>query len=256
MITRAFVQVQNRNRPIVEAKALLAVLPSRGIPVEPYSLKQMQRGKVPLARDILIAGDMDAVPWALKRMGVVASLPCYPSSLFPYLGRQIRTSTVDRVRQRVELEGRPLFVKPKSKHKRFTGFVYESLADEMNFFGASRRLDVWVSEVVTFVAEFRIYVARGRVVGMARYRGDSDTEPRRGWLEELISALASSNELVAGFGLDVGRLDSGAWAVVECNEGYGLGLYPGLPEEAYAEMILARWEELMEPLEHDGNVQP
>jgi hypothetical protein len=56
--------------------------------------------------------------------------------------------------------------------------------------------------------------------------------------------MGASGEAVAGYGLDVGVLGTGQTAVVEVNDGFGLGSY-GLEAAVYTDLILARWAELV-----------
>ena len=46
--------------------------------------------------------------------------------------------------------------------------------------------------------------------------------------------------------MGVARIDGQLQTVlIELNDGFALGLYPGCPEEWYAAMMVARWEEIV-----------
>lgn len=61
----------------------------------------------------------------------------------------------------------------------------------------------------------------------------------------MAAALGEAGEAVAGYAIDVGLLDDGQLALVECNDGFALGLYPGMAPSRYAELLFARWRELL-----------
>ncbi|MEM7156559.1 MAG: ATP-grasp domain-containing protein [Myxococcota bacterium] len=230
MIERAYVHVVDPNRPDVEAQAVLEILPARGIDVQTFTAKRMRRRQLALSPTTLVAGDLDMMAAAFKVLGVEAQrLPTYPASLAPLMGRRQWTSTVDAV---LTNEGDlPVFVKPLAKDKRFTGFVFGGYDDAFRFQGASGRLEVQCSTVVEFVSEYRAYVVHGQVRGLCHYHGADDQAPPAAFLDDALNRLRRTDEAVAGFSIDVGRLANGRWVVVECNEGYGLGRYPGLAAE-------------------------
>ena len=87
-------------------------------------------------------------------------------------------------------------------------------------------------------------MVEGEVVGVCPYDGATSevggpTEAAR----EIVEAMREAGSLVAGFSIDVGQLGDG-YTLVECNDGFALGLYEGLPHEDYARLIEARWLEL------------
>lgn len=246
MIKRALVQVRDPRTLSDEAKAATTALVARDLPVTHFTLKNLRRGRLELDPDTLVAGDLDAVPLALKKLGVQGPfVESYPSATHPFLARRVWKSTLTDMKQWVEGRGGPVFVKPGERLKRFTGFVYTSRADDYLFQGASHRALVHCSSVVQFVREFRAYVLGGVVLGVCQYAGESGAPPEPAFVERVLDALREQQQLVAGFALDVGVLADGQPAVVECNDGFGLGLYPGLNAEAYADLLCARWEELM-----------
>jgi hypothetical protein len=63
-------------------------------------------------------------------------------------------------------------------------------------------------------------------------------------VRDAVAAYQSSGVAPAGYGIDFGVLSTGETALVEVNEGYGLGSY-GLDDAAYADLIIARWCELV-----------
>jgi hypothetical protein len=243
MITAALIQAQDPRRPGDEERALMEALPLRGIPVTTFTRKRLQRRQLPLAPSTLVAGGVDAVQGALRQLGVDGPfLSTYPCSVRALLGRAIAETTVGSVLSRED--DLPVFVKPAAREKRFTGFVYGGYHDAIRFEGASRGLAVWVSEVVRFTSERRVYVVGGVARASCSYAGDAEVAPPDELVRDAIDALSASGERVAGFALDVGRLEDGRWVVVECNDGFGLGRYAGCPADVYADLVCARWTEL------------
>ncbi|MEN0065984.1 MAG: ATP-grasp domain-containing protein [Myxococcota bacterium] len=241
MIRAALVHSQNPSRPLVEAQAVFDTFAARGLPTTPFPLKRLTRRQLPLAPDVLVAGDTQSVPMALRQLGIEGPfLPTYPSALRPWMGRRIRLSTVANVRRSSLTQ--PQFVKPAARTKRFTGFVLREPSDEMYFAGASGQTEVWLADVVDFTVEHRVYVIDGRVRGVCGYAGRGPTPPSA-FLENLVAALVAAGEPTAGIAVDVGMVED-RWVVVECNEGFGLGLYPGFDAATYTDLLLARWRSL------------
>jgi ATP-grasp domain, R2K clade family 2 len=100
------------------------------------------------------------------------------------------------------------------------------------------------SEVVTWQSEYRVYVARGQILGTRHYLGDPNV-PLDG--QEIATAVAeyeASGEATAGYGIDFGVLGTGQTALIEVNDGYALGSY-GLEDDLYTDLLIARWCQLV-----------
>lgn len=239
MIRRAYVQVEQVGKPESEARALLEALAGRGVEVETFTAKRMRRRQLDVRPDTLVSGYVDVVRSAFKILGAQPSLATYPESLRSLLGRRVWRSTAGEV----QASGTYAFVKPADDEKRFTGYVIGRQWGALE--RAPRRLSVWCSEVVEIELEHRAYVVDGVVRGVCRYAGEGADEPPADFLHDAIERMRAAGELVAGFAIDVGRLDDGRWVLVECNDGFGLGLYEGLAAHDYADLLCARWSELV-----------
>ncbi len=138
----------------------------------------------------------------------------------------------------------PIFVKPLSQHKEFTGHVRRGDLDDLNRTAhLEDDFDVLVSDVVDFVSEWRCFVLRGQCIGAKPYAGDVRAiSPDWRVLDGAIGALGDA--LPAGCSIDLGVTRTGETLVVEMNDGYALGSY-GLAAVPYAQLLEARWEELM-----------
>lgn len=78
-------------------------------------------------------------------------------------------------------------------------------------------------------------------------RGQLAITPRTLVVGEIPVLEAALRQLAArGYGIDFGVLADGRTALVEVNDGYGLGNY-GLAKETYLDLCVARWQELTAP---------
>jgi hypothetical protein len=169
----------------------------------------------------------------------------YPVCLRHVLHRRIWPSTVRRLREGLfEGAGPPVFAKPSARQKRFTGRVFASSDDLVHLEGASGSTAIHCAEPVRWASEHRVYVVRGRVVGVRHYAGDQAVSLDQAVVSEAVLRLQESGEATAGYGLDLGVLDDGRTALVEWNDGYSLGSY-GLDAGSYTGLVLARWCELV-----------
>lgn len=240
MITTAWIEVPGQGRPDIEAQALLQVLPTRGVECHTFTRKQMTRNRVPIDPTVLIAGTIPAVEIALRKLGCQPAELGYPEAIKPLLRRTIWSSTLGQVRRRIE-EMVPVFIKPLGRAKRFTGVLMESPTELGRLNHVSRRCAVWLSTPVTWRAEWRAYVVDAQVRAICHYAGEQ-VPGNPEFPAQVLSALGEAAP--AGFSIDFGLLEDGRWALVECNDGYGLGSY-SLDPAIYTDLIVARWQELM-----------
>jgi hypothetical protein len=101
------------------------------------------------------------------------------------------------------------------------------------------------SDVVNWKTEHRAYVVRGQIVGIRHYLGDPHVPIDRATVDQAVAQFEASGQAPAGYGIDLGVLSTGQTALVEVNDGYSLGSY-GLDDASYADLIVARWQQLME----------
>lgn len=206
------------------------------VPFEAAELETLQ-----LDRETMVCGYVGIVHRALERIGVaLPGLHPAPPSLEAFYGRSIRATTLGEVRS---IEA-PIFVKPLSQHKAFTGHVRRGELDDLNRTAhLEDDFDVLVSDVVDFVSEWRCFVLRGQCVGAKPYAGDvRATSPDWRVLDGAIAALGKA--LPAGCSIDLGVTRDGRTLVVEMNDGYALGSY-GLAAVPYAQLLEARWVEMV-----------
>lgn len=174
MFATAFLQYSGKGPMRHEEMLLDRGLKRRGIPVRYYTIKRIHRRQLPLGADVFIAGDMDAMHGAMRQLGIPVPEPDdYPAALTELLRRRVWTATLGEVERAFDSGSIPAtFIKPADRRKSFTGAVCYSERDIAAFGNISRRQRVWCSEVVNWVAEYRVYVTDHRVVSVDRYDGD------------------------------------------------------------------------------------
>lgn len=193
-------------------------------------------------------GAVDSVAGALNQIGVeLPKADTYPECLSEYTGRNITECSLEEIRQRVGIGSvSSVFIKPKDKHKTFTGFIVTNESDLYRVQSVSGKTRVWVCDVVTFISEHRVYVVNGEVKCIAHYDGDESIKPDRGAVNEIVERLSQCNSFsIDAYAVDVGVLDTGKTAVVEVNEGYGLGAYGDITPKDYFDLVSTRWNQLV-----------
>jgi ATP-grasp domain, R2K clade family 2 len=63
-------------------------------------------------------------------------------------------------------------------------------------------------------------------------------------VQRAIQALDLAGESYAGYAIDFGVLATGETALVEMNDGFGIGAYQ-IDSKNYTDLIWARWEQLL-----------
>jgi len=191
-----------------------------------------------LGPEVGIVGFIGDVWEALRLLNKPIPKPLdYPEELMPWLGRSIRKSTIGEIRQSKS----KCFIKPVA-HKLFTGFVWEaSVGDRLSIATQESDTEVWVSDVVSFVSEYRCFIQDGEIVGVRLYKGDWSKALNK---DTVITAVKAYSKQPRGFSLDFGVTTEGQTLLVEVNDGFALGCY-GLYCITYARLIEARWQELI-----------
>lgn len=164
----------------------------------------------------------------------------YPLELRNYLGREVWTSTIDEVSRTLP----NIFVKPKGENKQkfFTGLVINSSKDLIGKGIQGQNYQIWCSEIINPIAEFRVFVRYGKILDIRRYRGNYEIHPNYKIIEKCIHDFTSSP---LAYGIDFCVTDTGKTLLLEVNDGFSLGDY-GLHFLEYAKLNYTRWSELVE----------
>lgn len=241
----ALVQELGNGRMEPELAAVLSECHRRGLPARTFVEKRLLRRQLALDPATLVAGYISVVLGALRQLGVAPPAPLdYPEALRPWLRRRVWPATLGAVIEYVFAgEGPPVFVKPRAQQKRFTGTVLATPDDLASLEDTRPSTPVWCAEAVDWRSEWRMFVIGGQMVGQRHYAGDPALLPNP---VVVAAALDAFNQVgaPAGYALDVGVLADGNTALVEVNDGFGLGAY-GLDAAIYTDLLIARWAELM-----------
>ncbi len=208
----------------------------RGYAVIPFRVEEMETA--PFDRGTVVVGGVGTYQRVFAKLGIAWASVSYPDALSVFLGRRMQTLLLKDLPPL--LEERPLFIKPASDDKSFTGFVCKDRWD-LRLAGIAEEARLIAAEVVPFQSEWRVYVLEGKIQTISRYRGQADLFPNARMIREMISSYANAP---IAYSLDVGLDEAGRTLLVEVNEGLALGNY-GLSPSLHAKMIAARWHEVM-----------
>lgn len=185
--------------------------------------------------DIIVSYVSD-VAYILKKYGFYNTEEDYPEEIRKYLGRKIWKSNINIINSNPNLW--PVFIKP-IECKLFTGVNVQSTKDLVGS-GIDPNAEIYCSEIVNFVAEWRVFVRYGKILSVRPYFGDWKVQYDPAIIEE---CLKDYKLQPAGFAIDFGVTDDGRTLLIEVNDGFSIGCY-GLEPLDYAKLLSARWAEL------------
>ena len=166
------------------------------------------------------------IDWCTGILGYVPIPEYYPHWLNHLLYRKVWL--IDRW-----CMTKDIFIKPYSKPKKFKATITTG-----TYRGKKKDRWYWCSEKVNFVNEWRYYVVNGRITYASWYDGlNEDQEPP-------IFDQSVIPKKWCGC-IDMGMLDTGKFALVECGEPYSIGWYGRLSEgQIYVEFLAEGWKYL------------
>jgi hypothetical protein len=190
----------------------------------------------------LVVGGTKVVHMALRQIGVPVPSPLnLPASLLGFAGRKVWETTLGAVRQDFRsVPVAPVFIKLLVETKSIAGCVVASKAELVRLQHLADDLGLQAAEPAAFVSEWRYFVHRGAVAGLAHYRGDWSVVPDS---TSVSRAVAAYSPAPAAYSLDLGVTADGRTLLVEANDAFALGAY-GLDAVVCARMLEDRWLEL------------
>lgn len=222
-------------------------------------------------RDTLVVGFIEVVRNAVRRItGNDLPIFNYPEFLNGHLGRKVWLETLGKIRNTPEMW--PIFVKPAGQIKSFSGRLVHGVRNLIATKDLANDEQVWVSEPVQFISEWRCFVQNRGVIGCRHYRGDPLKFPDA---KKILTMAYEWKEAPAAYCLDVGvvyeptkeerehedrrrkgdlfytdYMEHITWKkgtdetrLVEVNDAYSAGDY-GLDPLLYARFLEARWCEM------------
>jgi len=192
-----------------------------------------------LSRGDVVVGFIGQVRKGFENLGIQPPEEIdYPEEIRSYLGRNVWRSTLHTIYNDHTLW--PVFVKPV-KGKQFNGTLVKSLKDMVGL-GSQEDRQIWCSDPVDFVSEWRCYVRYGKLVDCRRYKGDITKSPN---YDTILRCIEDYKSQPAGYAIDFGITSEGKTLLIEANDGYSMGSY-GLHCLDYAKLISARWHQIVD----------
>lgn len=109
---------------------------------------------------------------------------------------------------------------------------------------------VWECEQIPsekWIAEWRVYVLQGRIVGHGRYDDGPDESVAYDapLVQTWVDTYTASGTAPEGYALDVALLADGRTIMIEVTDGWAIGYYKGTCSPVdYARLLAARWHEI------------
>jgi len=139
---------------------------------------------------------------------------------------------------------KPIFIKPLTEHKLFTGFVVNSFSDLIKISHIDGETDILQSSFSTFISEYRVFINRQGILGCKNYTGAYNVLPDFKLVERAIEDYGYYPNTPLSYSLDFAITDKGETQLIEINDGFGLGAY-GLNPIYYCKMIRDRWHQII-----------
>jgi hypothetical protein len=197
----------------------------------------------PLLADLtpedVVVGYIETIQTALLRLGIAIPKSInYPDDLTNFLGRRVWRSRINYIAKHPELWN--IFIKPADSPKKFKGRLLTTAKDLISCGDEFEDTEIWCSEPVKFLAEWRCFVRYGEILGVKSYYGDW----RQHFDSQVIeNAIAAYHSAPAGYGADFGVTDKGETLLIEVNDGYSIGSYGLFPAD-YARLLASRWAQM------------
>lgn len=189
---------------------------------------------IPPNRRAIPVGTIEFCRAWMARCGIPEPEPIdYPESLRPFLGRNV-TRSGSYALAPYGAWVKPVRTKAWDAHVKAPGLPHPDG-------------EVWVSEPLQIVAEWRVYVQDGRVLGNGRYDdGEDDTlEFCRATVANMVAAYESSDEAPRAYALDAALTHDMSTVLIEVTDAWAIGYYKGsCSPTRYAELLVSRWREI------------
>ncbi len=204
-------------------------------------------------RQLCPVGSVEFVRAWINHLGLKEPQPVdYPVVLREFMGRNLLR--FDDPKQIPLITSFPVFIKPVAT-KAWTGFVAKERGEVVSLTGP-----VWVSDVVEFHEEYRVYVKGGHILFASRYDEFEDgyedppvtvMDAVRHMIDSLASQLFETGPWLSPvYAIDIGICKDGQVRLVEITDAWACGLYkPNTTRyphyrRDYFDWLYARWSQI------------
>lgn len=244
-IRSALLEIDDDGRESFETRMLVAEFARREVPTSLVRLDEIADHAKSHGPSALVAGSVPFVRSGLGALGMKIPKPNdYPRSIRPLLARRVWKTGLSRVRWLIRRgESRGLFVKPCGSAKLFTGRVVRSNEGLSWLRDYPASTPVWCSSLVRWTSEWRAFIVNDQITAIENYDGDPKIKCHPLVIEESLRLRRRDAFRPAGYAIDFGVLANGQTAIVEVNDGLGLGAN-GAEGNVLADVLVARWCQL------------
>lgn len=217
-----------------------------GVEVIPFNGNDLNAFKEKYTFNIkndIIIGSVEVTNLFFKECGIeIPRYLGYPDSLKQYLGRKIIETKVKDLTNKF-----PYFIKPKNDVKLFTGTLVGN-ENQLNLFkkfykDINEETELYLSEPIDFISEYRCFVHKNKLVGIHWYKGDFAVFPN---ITEICKMILSYKDSPISYTLDVGIVYENSEEItrlIEINDFFAIGGY-GFDGKKYVRMIIDRFQEI------------
>lgn len=213
-----------------------------------YNAVDVISGNLKVKKEDIFCGTINLCRLVWRSLGIQEpKILDYPEQLQWAMHRSIKTSTLGQFRRLLrdnEYNGynREYFIKPV-KTKLFTGNIFNQESQLDRFIGeVGSDTPIYLTTPVKFFSEYRVYVHQHKILDVKHYYGSWRYYPEPYMIDQMVEDINSIMPI--SYSIDVGIIEDGLTALVECNDGYALGNY-GVESKEYATMIRDRWWEIV-----------
>lgn len=188
-------------------------------------------------RSEIIVGGIGMIRKRLAAFGIDPITIDYPEELTEFLGRTIHRTTLSKIANNPEIW--PIFIKSQEQ-KKITGKVIRTTADLVGMGTQGEDTEIYFSEVLDFVSEYRVFVRYGQILDCKHYWGNPMIFPSSSVIIDAISKYGSAPD---AYGIDFAVTRDEKTVLIEVNDAWALGCY-GLEMHLYAKFLLTRWAQI------------
>lgn len=193
-----------------------------------------------LFKKYVFIGSIDAMTYILNKAGKNFTHLDYPKSLAKYIERKIIKQTKKEFIDQFQIDNEPKFIKPV-RTKLFDGVIFKDMAQMGYLRDVDDNEEIYVSDIIEILSEYRLFVHKGKVIYSANYSGDWSLNVK--WT---IAQLFASNykDKPIAFCIDVAILENKRVEIMEISDFWAIAGY-GLYCEDYASMLKDRYWEII-----------